>query len=333
MNRTSRFFQTTFFFLLCLAPALASAKSERYVLHYGDSTFSSSNHKPVTLFLKRELKHQHPGIDLSRYRLEKVVIMAKSRKGRGSAQLLVNERYGPRVRISGSPKAFHNSDRFNYEKKTLFSPSGPGRGPWQLKLKGNVKLRKVVLVVDKEKRRKKNDGYYGYKPSGPAYHPIVLPARAWGTRLEGERSCGSLSRNARDGWDSPDSICSSYGKAVFRSGYRPTRLYVRPDISPLGSRKHRYVRNLGISVSLADFSRGWMHADSVILGIDIGGRTFTRRIVLSGNMSRQRSATGTLTITGKWSRRDVAGSRIWIMPESSGDIAVKQLQIRVNKVS
>lgn len=139
--------------LLLLSPLQASAgkgraERERFVLDFGDSHFRGN----PTLFLKRELLNQYPRINIADYRLRRVVLVAKTKVGHGSAQLRVGPEVSPHYRVDGAPRDFHSYHPRSFDRVRIRNPFHDSWGPWQLFLKGNFKVRKIVLVVEKRYR-------------------------------------------------------------------------------------------------------------------------------------------------------------------------------------
>ena len=148
--------------LLLLFPLQAAAgngkaERERFVLDFGDSHFRGN----PTLFLKRELLNQYPGINIADYRLRRVVLVAKTKAGHGSAQLRVGPELSPQYRVNGAPRSFHSYHPESFDRIRIRNPFYDSWGPWQLFLQGNFKVRKIVLVV--EKRYHEHYGYYPYQ--------------------------------------------------------------------------------------------------------------------------------------------------------------------------
>lgn len=144
-------------FPLQAAAGKGKADRERFVLDFGDSHFRGN----PTLFLKRELLNQYPGINIADYRLRRVVLVAKTKAGYGSAQLRVGPELSPQYRVNGAPRSFHSYHPESFDRIRIRNPFHDSWGPWQLFLQGNFKVRKIVLVV--EKRYQEHYGYYPYQ--------------------------------------------------------------------------------------------------------------------------------------------------------------------------
>lgn len=105
-----------------------------------------------TLKLKQLLNQQHRQIDASDLELVAVRIVAKSRAGRGEAVLVVGQNTSYPVTVQGSPynfESYHHSTFFNI---IINNPKQNDNGVWQLDLKGNLKIKRVDLIVAKMAR-------------------------------------------------------------------------------------------------------------------------------------------------------------------------------------
>ena len=109
-----------------------------------------------TLYLKRALKQQYPGLNLQDFNLHKAMLIAKTKHGHGSAALRVGHDYTGDRRIGGMRSEFHESYE-GYSSQTFLAPrsyrdhksyrSHKQKGPWQIKLNGNFKVSQVTLVL------------------------------------------------------------------------------------------------------------------------------------------------------------------------------------------
>lgn len=335
-------------------PTLASAEAERLILKYKDRHIQSKNHQVQTLYLKRELKQRYPQLNLDQFRLVRTVVMAKSKKGKGTIQLRIKDNYSRKHRVQGTPQGFSKSAKFNYDKVEIGTPTHRSDGPWQLLFAGNFKLKKVLLVVERKDRNRKklyssnnntwwdrNHRPYDYADDRNRNRyknghnsrinrvpvSLVLPARNWGTDVEGEKTCGKRSGKVADGWRYPNTICDSSSNATFRGGYRPVRLFIRPDSRPLEIHNNVRIRNLQVSLKLDNHGK----RNSATIGINIGGREYTKYIDCN-NSNRHREAS--FSITGDWNPADVRNSRFWILPgHGNSELTIRHLQVRVKNVS
>lgn len=139
--------------MLSCIPALAMAGQERFVLDFNDSHIRGHKGEGATIFLKRSLKEQYPWVKVSDLDLKKVVLVAKSKKGRGGAGLRVGKWETDMSTVGGSSRSFHDNGRNSFDRVKFWNPSRSSRGPWQLGLRGNFIVKKIVLVVDNHRRR------------------------------------------------------------------------------------------------------------------------------------------------------------------------------------
>ncbi len=138
--------------MIFLVPFNAMASRERFVLYFNDSHIRGHNGDSATLFLKKSLKQQYPRADISNMDLRKVVLVAKSKMGKGGAQLRVGNRATTAYKVDGHPRSFQNYRPHSFDRISFQNPSNNSRGPWQVDLKGNFIVRKVVLEVDDHSR-------------------------------------------------------------------------------------------------------------------------------------------------------------------------------------
>jgi len=166
--RVSLSYCVILFFLFAL-PLNVMAAKDRFVLDFQDCYMNGTKGEPASLYLKKALRQQYPGVDVTDFRLLKVVLLAKTKKGKGTAQLRVGPEVSDFHRVDGHPRVFNHNKRNTFDKVSIVSPYHNSRGPWQLNLRGKFKVRKVVLVVEERKRR-----HYGWwSPGGRDRHFIV----------------------------------------------------------------------------------------------------------------------------------------------------------------
>lgn len=149
-------FLAAVFFLVLLGPGLAGtalAAKDRFVLDYRDSQLSSHRGEPATLLLKKALKEQYPWVDIDDLELRRVVLIAKSRHGRGEARLRVGHRMTEMYRVEGGAGRFRDDRRFTFDRIHFSNPSHDSNGPWQIDLQGNFIVNKVVLEVEERPHR------------------------------------------------------------------------------------------------------------------------------------------------------------------------------------
>lgn len=137
-----------FIFGALLLPSVALAGTERFILDYGDSQFRG-HHDGTKIYLKKSLKEHYPVVDVSNYRLRKVILDAWTNSGTGNVRL----RIGPEM------TSIYNVDRRNRDMArerghsssavAIENPFYESWGPWQLLLHGDITLRQVILEVEK----------------------------------------------------------------------------------------------------------------------------------------------------------------------------------------
>jgi hypothetical protein len=115
----------------------------RIVVKFYDQQYRGSS----TLYLKRAAKNQYPRLNLRNFKLNSIKLVAKSRQGRGQAKLFVGRNVSYAKTVYGNPGEFNDSSPYTFDRVQFQSPSRSGRGAWQIDLRGNFIVRKVVLFV------------------------------------------------------------------------------------------------------------------------------------------------------------------------------------------
>jgi len=144
-----------------VSPFTANAARERYVLEFDDAHIRASQGAPATIFLKKAFREQYPWVELADMDLRKVVLVAKSKMGRGGAQLRVGEWFTDTYEVAGRPVDFRDRRKITFDEVHFYNPSGSSHGPWQIDLQGNFIVRKVVLELNNYRWK---HHYYGRKP-------------------------------------------------------------------------------------------------------------------------------------------------------------------------
>ncbi|MCB9025874.1 MAG: hypothetical protein H6625_06125 [Bdellovibrionaceae bacterium] len=134
-------------------------QSERLVIEMGDSLYQGRDN---IIYLKRELMAIYPRMDFQNMELDGVRIVAKSRHGMGTAELVVGQVGKDRKRVGGRPEDFHSNWPYTYDRVELDN-YGSSMGAWQIHLDGNIKVKRVVVFVSVDRR----DG--GYRPPRMRY--------------------------------------------------------------------------------------------------------------------------------------------------------------------
>lgn len=132
--------------LVLLATCMNTLAEERLVLQMKDVHLQGQNE----IKLKQELKEQHR-VDPSDLLLEKVIVFAKSRQGNGHVTLTVGSDRSLREVVDGRPYDFQDNNIDTYSKIVLENPARNSAGAWQLELQGNIKIKRIALVVERKK--------------------------------------------------------------------------------------------------------------------------------------------------------------------------------------
>ncbi len=122
-----------------------SAQARELVLDYNDTVYSGDS----TLALKRMINEKYPRLDLQEADLISVRLVAKSQFGRGTATLHIGGRDVDTRTVSGRPMDWNDNDGRTFDRID-FRYRGNDRGVWQIKLNGNIKVRRVVVEVRME---------------------------------------------------------------------------------------------------------------------------------------------------------------------------------------
>ena len=144
--------------LLLTLPLSVMASKERYVLDFNDSHIRGHRGEAATIYLKKSLKAQYPWLHVADLELKKVVLVAKSKRGNGGVELRVGKWTTDRCQVGGDPWLFQDDSTYTYDKIRFRNPSRSSQGPWQIHLRGNFKVSKVIVVVKKQRQR----NYYGH---------------------------------------------------------------------------------------------------------------------------------------------------------------------------
>lgn len=142
------------------SPFTVQAARERYVLDFNDVQIRGNRGEPATIFLRKAFREQYPRVELADMDLRKVVLVAKSKRGKGGAQLRVGEWLTENYAVAGRSVDFRDRRKITFDKVQFHNPSVSSHGPWQIDLRGNFIVRKVVLELENYRWR---DRYYGRK--------------------------------------------------------------------------------------------------------------------------------------------------------------------------
>lgn len=136
------------FALMFSAISFSAQGEKKFVLHFDGQQFRQQS----KLFLKQELKRQH-GINVQNFKLNRVRLVAKSRNGNGRAKLVVGQNQTRNEFINGSPRDFRYDDRNTWDRVNFRNPSRRSQGNWQIHMRGNIKVKKVVVFLERKFRR------------------------------------------------------------------------------------------------------------------------------------------------------------------------------------
>jgi len=292
----------------------AREQTKKLILEMEDTLIRSTANAPSTLHLKQNIKNRYPNLDLSAVELKRVTIIAKSRQGRGRVQLHVGRNTSPAKVIDGQKHQFNSGAKNTFHRVQFANPAAGSEGIWQLHFTGHFIVKRIAIVIEKQ----------------PGRAVTNLANSRWGTPAEGEKSCPASSNNAADGWEAPQNICSNRGVASYIHGYRPVRLYIRPDVSSLRQQNIHRVKEITISATALSRNRSHHAQETVSFGIDIGGKTHRRTFSLApAGLRDGEEHVQTLRIQGSWKPVDIERSLVWIRPnQASGDFKVRSLQIQ-----
>jgi hypothetical protein len=130
---------------LMLFTSSVFAQAEMFKLEYGDQTFQGEN----TLLLKKKIKESRPYLDLRSMKLDKVIIVAKSKLGYAKATLNVGYSSTAPSTITGFAEDFFNPAPYTFDRIRFKNRTGNSFGQWQVMLKGKIMVKKVIVFVKK----------------------------------------------------------------------------------------------------------------------------------------------------------------------------------------
>ncbi len=103
-----------------------------------------------SLPLKRMIKAQHPNIRLENFELLRVRVVGKSKNGNGTASLSVGPRTSYPVYLNGNRQDFHVNAPYTFDRHVIQNPKNNSNGPWKINLQGNIKIKRIVAVLERE---------------------------------------------------------------------------------------------------------------------------------------------------------------------------------------
>ncbi|MGB0452069.1 MAG: hypothetical protein ACPGJV_00020 [Bacteriovoracaceae bacterium] len=129
----------------------AKAKKSITLKFYGEKFKGESS-----IALKRQLKSQNPYLNLNKFKLVKVKLVAKSKAGYAKAKLRVGHDKTSGETIYGNPYEFRSNAAYTFDTIQFHNPSYDSHGKWQILLKGAVKVKEITVVL-----KKKGQGGHG----------------------------------------------------------------------------------------------------------------------------------------------------------------------------
>jgi len=143
---------------------------ENFVLQVNDQEFNGSG----TLRLRAMLQEQY-GINSAGLDLVGVRLVAKSKFGRGGAALTVGNWNSLERIVAGSPLQWNNPSPQTYDRIDFENQSWRENGAWQIQLRGNIKVRRVVLVVEDRRgdHDQDQDQDFGGRPRPIRYQDVA----------------------------------------------------------------------------------------------------------------------------------------------------------------
>lgn len=109
------------------------------------------------VYLRKALRQQRPDLPLRNYRISKVIMVGKTRLGRGTSTLRVGDWWGDAVQIDGTPSAFVSNHPHTFDRVVMHNTAHQAEGPWQVHLRGNFKIKRLVIVLEELARER--EGY------------------------------------------------------------------------------------------------------------------------------------------------------------------------------
>lgn len=117
---------------------------ERFQLHLNDAEYRGGQ----TIPLKQLLQQQY-NIRPNEYELVGVRLVAKSQHGQGTAALKVGNWQSNAMRVYGNPQDWNRPGPRTFSDLDFNNNSRRENGVWQILLNGNIKVRKVVVIAER----------------------------------------------------------------------------------------------------------------------------------------------------------------------------------------
>lgn len=131
--------------------ATSAIAGEFFLLEMGDAVLKGN--QGDTIRIKRELRNQHPGENFRKAKLMSVMMVAKSRRGRGSAQLVVGQSTTTSQAVSGGAQIWAGSDQDSFDRVLFKGPANQNGGRWQMTFTGRHKVHQLMVEVDMDSTR------------------------------------------------------------------------------------------------------------------------------------------------------------------------------------
>lgn len=143
MNKFNLLLSVAFFAIGTLGFQAQAQSTSTYTIEMNNAEFNGSNQM---IFLRQGLANAYPNTDFNNAELRQVRLFAKSRRGQGQAELIVNNSPRDRAGIPESNGRFNSNLPRTYNLVRL-NPNGASRGNWRVALDGNIKVQKVEVRV------------------------------------------------------------------------------------------------------------------------------------------------------------------------------------------
>jgi len=135
---------------LSFAKMNATNANERYQIPMHGKLYQGQS----TIGLKRLLKQQNPRLNLNDANLQQIILVAKSKHGQGKAKLSIGgSSFGRAKTIQGHPRNFYGNRPMSYSQIAFASPGRQDSGAWKLDLLGQVKVKRIVVILKTDRQR------------------------------------------------------------------------------------------------------------------------------------------------------------------------------------
>ncbi|MCB0378157.1 MAG: hypothetical protein KDD33_06670 [Bdellovibrionales bacterium] len=139
------------FSVLVTLLSLPAWAGDFYVLDLNDAHMGNNTGDSV-IELRQEMRRQYPQVRLQRMDLLSVMMVSKTRAGNGTARLKVGQDFSKPQKVDGRPGAFGSDDEKSYDRTLMINETGDSNGVWQVHLKGNFKIRQIVVELGDDDR-------------------------------------------------------------------------------------------------------------------------------------------------------------------------------------